>query len=186
MKIHFEIDIPKNNKWLTRIALDEYRRTLRRAAEGQLKTLGRQYVIADKIASGKTFDSFQISDIKTLGDRMEIETAPTGDRASMVAGVIEYGADYDKPMGSTAIDNIMDWMRVRGIGAGLKDKDFRRLAFAIAGGVRQYGLEPHYLMEKSENQYRRHIIRMFEAATRRIVRRFNSKHSTTAIVTNDG
>lgn len=173
MNIVFESQFPEGITRIKRLAEQEYRKTLTKAAKGGYGAIAKQFVLSDAVATGNTVASFEISDITSFGDRFEIEVAPNSDRQHIV-DVIENGRDeYRRLPSKEAFDNISEWMRARNIGQGLPAKKKRRLTFAIMASIKEYGIEPRHLVEKATSQYRSSIIRLFESATRRIVRKVN-------------
>lgn len=165
MNIYIDFEYPTHFPWLQPLVEKELGDVLRRAAEGQLAAYGRQYVLEDAIASGKSFKAFDISDVASSGDRMEINLTPQGDRAEVI-GYIEYGRGPGRMPPRQAI---IDWMIARKIIK--KDEKGRRveaLSFAIAKTIAEDGIEPRFILEKAERHYRPYIERMFEAAIRRL------------------
>ena len=164
-RLKLQIDYPKEMKWLRPIIKEEFADFLERAAEGQYRAYGRQYVLDDAIASGESFKSFDISDVSTRGDRMSIVLAPTGDRAQIIS-FIEYGR---RPGKMPPREAFLEWMEGRGIiEKGQRDTKTAALSFAIAKMIGADGIEPRFILEKARKHYRPHIERMFEATVRRI------------------
>lgn len=172
MNIKIQLDYPKAFPWLIPMAAKEYAAVLQRAAEGQYAAYGRQYVLDDAIASGRSFKSFDISDVKTRGDRMEINLAPTGDRAQVIS-FIEFGR---RPGKMPPRDVIITWLEDRKIiKKGERGPRVDALSFAVAKAIASDGIEPRFILEKAQRKYRPHIVRMFEAATRRLANKINAQ-----------
>jgi len=179
MKITLNAVIPKNFEWIARIARDEYSKTLASAAEGQYREIGRQFAVEDALASGETWKSFQTSPIEVRGDRMQVSLYPTGDRAKVMA-FIEFGRRPGKMPPPAAI---REWLEAKGwIGKGEEGTHVDAIIWSVARGIGEYGIEPKHLLEKAENRYKPNIVRMFEAATRRIARRVNSRLKTKSTI----
>lgn len=177
MNISFDLQYPKQFPWLRPIIEKEFAATLRRAAEGQLAAFGRQYALDDAIASGDTFKSFEISDVENHGDRMEITLMPKGDREQIVSW-IEFGRPANASgFPSTAMAaNILKWAEDKKIlPAGADERTINTIVWSIASVIAREGIEPRFIMEKAERRYRPQIVRMFEAASRRIARQINAK-----------
>lgn len=171
--ISFDLEYPTNFEWAIRIAEDEYGKTLRRAAEGQLSAIGRQFVLDDAYVTGETFKSLEIGDVKNYGDRMAIEIAPKGDRAQVMS-YIEFGRGTGR-WGRSFHAALIQWLHDRKlVSAGMDEKEVSSIAFALMRTISANGIEPRFILEKAEKHYRPYIVRMFEAATRRIAKRISA------------
>lgn len=169
--IDVKLEYPRSWKKLLPILESEFAETLERAAEGQLAAYGRQYVLDDAMASGRTAQSFDISAVARRGDRMSINIVPTGDRAQIVS-FIEYGR---RPGGMPPREAIIEWMEDRGIIArGERNTKVSALSYAIAKKIGQDGIDPRFILEKARRHYRPYIDRMFQAAAKRAARKIEA------------
>jgi hypothetical protein len=167
-------DIPKQWKQFGKIVQQEFSKALRRSGAGALREVQRQFVLADAIASQKTFDSIKLSELQMLGDRMSIEVAPTGDRARIM-NFIEFGR---RPGRQPPPGPIMEWLLTRKIVSEGEDPEkVRALAWYISRQIAEYGIEPKHIFEKAEQRYASRIVQIFEAAARRVVKRIEEKNA---------
>jgi hypothetical protein len=175
--ITWDIDYPREYPWLLPLVEAEYSKTLRRAAEGQLAAIGKQYVLADAMASGDTFKSFEISDVRNFGDRMEIDIAPKGDRAKVVEW-LEFGRGPNRTgFPSTAMAaNILQWAKDKRI-LPRGEEAAKAFVWAVATTIARDGFEGKFLLEKAETQYARYIKQMFDGASRRVAKQINERLS---------
>jgi hypothetical protein len=163
-------EIPRKWRKFDEIVAVEFAETLRRGAEGFYRSLGRHFEREDINASGETWKSIRIGELKRTGSRMSIEVGPTGDRAKVVA-FIEFGR---KPGNAAPVDAIKEWLYERKIVTPGDDPEkVHAIAWYIAKNIGQYGIEPRPIFERTERQYTPHLIRMMEAAARRVVKRIN-------------
>jgi hypothetical protein len=171
MQIQFEVDYPKQFPWLRPLIESEYSEVLKKAIEGQKAHLGRMWVTEDVEASGETFKAFQITEVVHAGDRMSIELYPRGDRAQIVS-YIEWGRGSGRMPPSNVI---RQWLFDKGIAKeGDDERLINTLTWSVMKTIGHEGIEPRHILERSERQYRPSIVRMFEAATRRLAAKINA------------
>jgi hypothetical protein len=172
MNIRITFDYPRQFPWLAALVDEEIEGAMEKSAEGQHAALGKQYALQDALASGKTFASYEISEIQRSGDRLTIELAPHGDRAR-AAEFIEYGRDPGK---MPPPDVIRQWLIDRKIVDASDDPDYiDSLTYAVMKTISEYGVDPRPIFETATTQYAPSVNRIFEGAIRRIAAKINAR-----------
>jgi hypothetical protein len=174
--IDIDFRYPTDFTWAEEIAREEFTDALQRAGLGLKSAIGRQFVLDDAVASGKTAKSFNVSEVEDLGDRMQISVLPIGDRAKVVE-FLEFGTN---PSGSKPspemVERIKQWAIARGI-IRRSDDSWRphSMAYGIARSILANGIEERRIIEHAENHYGRYITQIMNAAARRIENRINQR-----------
>lgn len=177
------VTIPKHLRQFETIVRQEFTTALRRAGEGFYKQVGRQFELSNASASGKTFKSIKVGDIKVMGDRASIEVGAIGDRAFIMA-MIEHGRHPGK---APPPEPIKEWLFDRKIVTqGDDPKKINALVWYISRQIAQFGIEPKEIFGKARRTYRPHARRIFQAATRRVVKRLLNGTGSNGQASSDG
>jgi hypothetical protein len=121
--------------------------------------------------AGKPSSRSRSAGVKQDGDRMSIEMMPRGDRAQVVS-YIEFGRGAG---GMPPSNVIRQWLFDKGIvNQGDDERVINTLTWSVMTKIGAEGIEPRHILERSERQYRPVIVRMFEAATRRLAKKINA------------
>ena len=168
------VETPKGFQRLEPIVREEFIRALRQAADGMYAALHLKFKeedIDEDGATGATWKSVKIGNLKMMGDRAAIEIAPTGDRARIM-NFIEYGRK--RGAAPPPLEPIMEWLRARKIVSDADDpRMVRAIAYTVSKNISERGIAPKHIFSTTSRVYKRQVIKFFEDATRRVVQRMN-------------